>query len=73
MNSLPHWDLTNVYPSLESPEFVAAIADVERQIDELKVFLATITSSPVEDLPVTLAESVERFNRLLTLSDTVYN
>ena len=73
MNSLPHWDLTNVYPSLESPEFVAAIADVERQIDELKLFLATITSSPVENLPMTLAESVERFNQLLTLSDTVYN
>jgi pepF/M3 family oligoendopeptidase len=73
MNSLPRWDLTNVYPSLESPEFEAAIADVEQQIDALKVFLATITTAPVEDATASLAESVERFNRLLALNDTLYH
>jgi pepF/M3 family oligoendopeptidase len=33
--TLPRWDMTPVFPSLESPEFVAAFASVIRQIDEL--------------------------------------
>ena len=30
--SAPHWDLTNVYPSLESKEFKAAVEDYKKQV-----------------------------------------
>lgn len=32
---LPHWDLTNIYPSLESPEFEEGFAHVVAQINAL--------------------------------------
>ncbi len=33
--TLPHWDMTTIYPSLESPEFMQAFAAVERMLDDL--------------------------------------
>jgi pepF/M3 family oligoendopeptidase len=39
--SLPHWDLSNVYPSLESQEFKEAVRQVTGQLDELDAYLAT--------------------------------
>jgi pepF/M3 family oligoendopeptidase len=37
--SLPHWDLSNVYPALESPEFLAAVDDLGQKLDALEHFL----------------------------------
>src|SRR3954454_6311811 len=34
--ALPHWDMTVVYPSLESPEFATGFESVVRGIDELR-------------------------------------
>jgi pepF/M3 family oligoendopeptidase len=34
LGPLPHWDVKNVYPSLESPEFGAALAELDRRLDE---------------------------------------
>ncbi|HEY7976307.1 MAG TPA: M3 family oligoendopeptidase, partial [Ktedonobacterales bacterium] len=34
-STLPHWDVSTIFPSLDSPEFNAGFADVARQVDEL--------------------------------------
>jgi pepF/M3 family oligoendopeptidase len=73
MNALPHWDLTNVYPGLESTEFGAAVVDVKQQIETLDQFLATIRTKPATDISASLAKSIERFNALLTLERTLYS
>ncbi len=36
---LPRWDLSNVYPSLESDKFKQAVSDLNRQVDRLDVYL----------------------------------
>ena len=77
MSRLPQWDLTNVYPGLESDEFVAAVADVNAQLVALKDFLAasaTISRGGDSDaVSVALAEGLDRFNALLRLEQTIYS
>lgn len=36
---LLHWDLSNVYPALASPEFQSAVDDLHQQIDALDAYL----------------------------------
>ena len=36
----PRWDLTNVYPSLESKEFKAAIGSFKTQVSDLEDYFA---------------------------------
>ena len=38
--SAPRWDLTNVYPALESKEFQNAVKKYKKMLDELETFLA---------------------------------
>jgi hypothetical protein len=40
MSTPPRWDLTNVYPSLDSKEYEAAVATVKEQIDGLEKLIA---------------------------------
>lgn len=77
MTDIPRWDLSNVYPSLESAEFQAAVADVSRQLTEMEQFLAdrmsrADLSTPIAELGALLGEAVERFNALQELGYTVY-
>lgn len=77
MTDIPRWDLSNVFPSLESEEFQAAIVHVSRQIEELEQFLTeqvskTNPSTPPATLGALLGEAVERFNALQELGYTVY-
>jgi pepF/M3 family oligoendopeptidase len=37
--ALPHWDLSNVFPSLDSEEFKQTVADAGRQLDALEAYL----------------------------------
>jgi pepF/M3 family oligoendopeptidase len=76
MTTPTRWDLSNVYPSLESEELAAAIADVQRQLDELEALFsqrisATDAVTPAAELAALLGEAVERFNALYRLSGTV--
>ncbi len=32
---LPHWDMTAVYPGLDSPEFEASFAEIAQGVSEL--------------------------------------
>lgn len=38
--SLPHWDLTNVYPSLDSKKFKADVERLKKLLDELDEYIA---------------------------------
>lgn len=39
LGPLPHWDLTNVFPSLDSEEFTRSVADLESHLDELEAYV----------------------------------
>ena len=51
MSTPPHWDLTNVYPSLTSKEFKAAVADYKRQVASLEKFFEKQLSTGVAGMP----------------------
>jgi len=73
--SAPRWDMTNVYPSLESKEFKNAIKKYKSMLDDMEVFFkkASKADSKMEPkkLGKLLGESVDHFNALFELSNTI--
>lgn len=73
--SAPRWDLTNIYPSLDSKQFKTAIKTFKRQLDELDAFFKKAAKADSKTDPKKLGkilgESVERFNALFELSGTI--
>ncbi|GAB4417280.1 MAG: M3 family oligoendopeptidase [Anaerolineales bacterium] len=72
----PRWDLTNVYPSLESKEFKDAVSSFKTQVADLgdyftEVVSKTDASTPPDQLAPVIGEVVERFNAIYTLSGTI--
>lgn len=72
----PRWDLSNVYPGLESKEFKAAVKDLEEKISNLESFfnqnVALMgTDSPLPKLAQALGELVNDFNAIYVLSITL--
>lgn len=72
----PRWDLSNVYPSLESNEFKAAVDGYKKQVAELKdyfdevVVKATPKTAPKE-LASIIGDVIDRFNSAQALSATI--
>ena len=76
MTNPPHWDLTNVFPSLESDELAQAFTRLQELIRSLEVLFAdkfegTSSGTPVSDLGVLTGEAIDRFNQLFELSLTL--
>ncbi|MBL8063034.1 MAG: M3 family oligoendopeptidase [Anaerolineales bacterium] len=73
--SAPRWDLTNVYPSLDSKQFKNAIKKYKTLLEEMETFLkkADKASSKTDPkkLGKLLGESVDRFNALFELGGTI--
>jgi oligoendopeptidase F len=73
--SAPRWDMTNVYPSLDSKKFKNAIKTYKSTLDELDVFFKKAAKADSKTDPKKLGkllgESVERFNTLFELSGTI--
>lgn len=72
----PRWDLSNVYPGLESPELSAAFEQLKSQITELETFTKDTLHSngaetPAEDLGRLIGEAVDRFNQAYDLGGTI--
>jgi pepF/M3 family oligoendopeptidase len=72
----PRWDLTNVYPSLESDEFKAAVDDFKKQTSDLddyfvEVVKKTDVDTPPEQLGPIVSEVVDRFNSAYELAGTI--
>ena len=47
----PRWDLTNVYPSLQSPEFAAAIQTLQEKIKSSEILMARAESLDLSAYP----------------------
>jgi oligoendopeptidase F len=72
----PRWDLSNVYPSLESKEFEAAMTTITSQIDGLeKLFARKVarmdTKTPVKELAEVVGKAIDGLNDLSVTSGTV--
>ena len=69
--ALPHWDMSVVFPSLESPEFAAGFASAVRAIDGLGALfdeehIAAREPSPLDDATVRAVErAIDRYNAVL--------
>lgn len=75
--SAPRWDLTNVYPSLESKEFKAAVADYKKQVAALEKFFKSKLSkvnekSKAKELAPLVGDAIDRINKIQTLSSTIF-
>ena len=74
--SAPRWDMTNVYPSLESKEFTAAFEDFKKQIADLEDFFdkkisKTTPKTSAKQLAALLGEVVDRLNAIQTQAYTL--
>lgn len=75
-SSTPRWDLTNIYPSLDSAEFEQAVATQVAQIASLEAVFKTRVASanaatPVAQLADLVGEVLESFNQAYELSGTI--
>src|SRR5688572_11334413 len=73
--SAPRWDLTNVYPSLDSKQFKNAFKQYKTLLDELESFLAKASKvnakTDAKKLGKLLGEATDRFNKILDLSGSL--
>ncbi|MBI4612009.1 MAG: M3 family oligoendopeptidase [Planctomycetes bacterium] len=77
--ALPHWDVTNVYPSLASPEYAAALAEWtgwleehERELDRAGVCAAAdVSKLPDRELALVVGGVIDRTNRLVKRLETL--
>ena len=72
----PRWDLSNVYPSLESNEFKASVEDYKKQVATLEKFFRnklskTDAKTKAKDLAPLVGKAIDQINRIQTLSDTI--
>jgi pepF/M3 family oligoendopeptidase len=72
----PRWDLSNVYPGLESDEYQAAIKDLKEKTDKQEAFFNQNVALLKEDAPLPkLAEAmgqlIKGFNTIFDLSGTL--
>ena len=75
--NLPHWDMTVVYPSLDSPEFVAGFQAVSDDIAALGTLfdeehVGKRDPQPLDDTTVrAFARVIERYNAVLAAYRTL--
>ncbi len=72
----PHWDLSNIYPALDSPEFDKALKTLSSQIDDFEAFFKEMVSpsnahSPISELAKLSDEILNRFNESNDLAETI--
>ncbi|MBT3315749.1 MAG: M3 family oligoendopeptidase [Anaerolineae bacterium] len=72
----PHWDLSNVYPGLDSAEFNQALKTLSSQINAFEAFFAnkvsaSSTQSSAEELGKLAEEVLNRFNESNDLAETI--
>lgn len=75
-DTLPHWDLRNVYPGLDSPVFLADLNLLGELISDLDAYLqgritGTSAEMPAADLAQVAEGLIDRFNVVNTLAFTL--
>jgi pepF/M3 family oligoendopeptidase len=76
MTTPPHWDLSNVYPGLDSEQFKTDSLTLTQQIDEIEVYFSTriLRASPddgIDSLNSLVSGAVDRLNRTFRLAGTI--
>ncbi len=78
LGTLPHWDLSNIYPSLESQEVDGAVKDLSARIKKLNQFLEKEKISREGEIPSSIdrtaklvSEYLQMTNDILALSGTI--
>src|SRR3990172_9184326 len=80
LGAVPRWDLTNVYPSLDSDQFEAAVQDLGMQLDEIDAFQQKHkvekneggpVQSSTDELANVLSELLDKMNRVRRLYGTL--
>lgn len=74
--SAPRWDMTNVYPSLESKEFKNAMKEYSGLLDKFeKFYKSKLTKASAKtkskELGALLGKAVDQFNAIIELSGTI--
>jgi pepF/M3 family oligoendopeptidase len=73
--SASRWDLTNVYPSLDSKQFKSAVKKYKSMLDEMEVFFKKASKADAKTdskkLGKLLGEAVDRLNAIFELSNTI--
>lgn len=73
--SAPRWDLTNVYPALDSKQYSSAVKKYKSMLNEMEAFLKKAAKANAKTEPKKLGkllgEAVDRFNEVLDLSGTL--
>jgi pepF/M3 family oligoendopeptidase len=74
--SAPRWDLSNVYPSLESKEFKAAVEDYKKQVAALEKFFKNKLNkadakTKAKELAPLVGKAINQINSIQTLSATI--
>ena len=76
--TLPHWDLSNVYPGLESQEFRHAASQIKSQLEDLDQYLAAneiarggAFPQDAATLAATIGDYLDRMNAILRLGATL--
>jgi len=74
--TLPHWDLSNVFPSLDSPELTAAWQNVQTLLDDLDAYLDEFNISagqkPTTEPGPVVNGYLDRQNELGKKADTIF-
>jgi len=83
LGSLPHWDVSNVYPGLDSEQFAQANRDLKAKLDDLDAYLrehhiaqaSSPAESPRSDAPPAdiVNGYIDRTNAALSLFDTLWS
>jgi pepF/M3 family oligoendopeptidase len=74
--SAPRWDLSNVYPSLDSQEFKAAIEDYKNQVAAFEKFFnkklsKTGAKTKAKQLAPLIGKAIDQINKIQGLSSTI--
>ncbi len=74
--SAPRWDLSNVYPSLDSKEFQAAVEDYKKQVAALEKFFKNKLSkasakTKASELAPLVGKAIDQINNIQSLSATI--
>src|SRR5260370_17011176 len=77
-NTIPHWDMTVIYPSMDSKEFADGFSNAVRDINNLaKLFddhhIMKLTAAPAlnQDIIQAFETVIERYNTVLESTETL--
>ena len=80
LGAVPRWDLSNVYPGLDSDQFQAAVQDLQMQLDDIDSFMQRHkiekgeggpAQSDIGELARVMAELLDKRNALQRLYNTL--